>query len=77
MMAGGAWATRGWRPSAVCGCASFFHFESGSDRFGRRLTNQTTSLGGSDRETAYALGIDPMEEVIVAGDTRSTTGGVQ
>jgi hypothetical protein len=46
------------------------------------LLNQATYLGGSDRETAYALAINPMGEVIVAGDTRSTdfpatSGGAQ
>jgi hypothetical protein len=46
------------------------------------LLNQTTYLGGNDRETAYALAIDPTGGVVVAGDTRSTNfpamiGGAQ
>ena len=54
-------------------------------RFDPSLTvlNRTTYLGGSDRETAWALAVDPVTgEVIVAGDTRSTNfpatvGGAQ
>lgn len=53
-------------------------------RFDSTLTllNQATYLGGSDRDTAWALAIDPMGDVVVAGDTRSrdfpaTAGGAQ
>ena len=46
------------------------------------ILNQATYVGGSDRETAWAIAMDPTGDVVVAGDTRSrdfpaTAGGAQ